>query len=209
MKCKSKCITRDILGSIIDNTTETVKGNITVEAAMVMPIVILTVFSLIYLSFLLYDRNHIQGVVDRVLHDTTLILKYNPGEGAGLDYEGIEKRGIFNLLTRNKVEEKKNLENYLREELKKGLMQYEISEITAEVGIYQISIEVKVLTQIKLPILHKLFQEFSYRRTYASSPVHNPVDTIRIAEVILDTGENIKGVEELKNALEELGVKKD
>lgn len=206
---KAGNLSGNIIGKIAGNLSGNIKGctegSITVEAAFVMPIVILTIFALIYLSFLLYDQNHIQGGVDKVLHNTCITVKHDVITNTGMvDYEKIDDRGVFYFLTRDTKQDNTNLENYLHQELEEGLFQFEISEIKAEVGAFQINVEVLARSKIKLPFFQGLFRQFTYSKTFASAPIHNPADTIRIAEVILETGSNIKGIEELKNILDSL-----
>lgn len=189
----------------IKTRTRDINGSITVEAAFVMPMIILSIFALIYLSFLLHDQNRIQGTVDQVLHNATITVKHNadPRTGA-IDYEKLIDRGVFYFLSQDTKQENANVENYLRQELEGGLFQFEIKLLKVEVEAFRINVEVVAMTKVKLPFVQKLFRRFSYSRTFASAHIHNPAETIRCSEIILETGSNIKGVEELKNMLEHI-----
>ena len=53
-----------------------IKGSITVEAAFIMPLIILVIFSIVYLSFYLHDYCKLQGTVDLALHKAIFSAKH-------------------------------------------------------------------------------------------------------------------------------------
>lgn len=191
------------------NISKEERGSITVEAAFVIPIVFLTIFALIYLAFYLHDYNKIQGVVDLVIHKAGINMKHDGDIDTGLvSYEDINKRGVLYLITGDLKAIESDISKLLEQELDKGLFISDILRTEVDVGKLVITIDVQAKTRISLPllkdVLNRLFN-IKIERTY---PVHNPTETIRSSEVILDTGSKIKGVDKLKEIIEKITKKK-
>ena len=186
------------------------KGSITVEAAFVMPIVIFTIFALIYLAFYLHDMCRIQGIVDMTLHKVGITVKHEANIVTGdISYEDISERGVFYLILGNTEEEENQIQQYLQQGLSKGLFLTKISSVYVDLGKFKLTAKVEAETKVSLPGVKYLFDPLFSRKITGEYPVHNPVESIRRAEVILDTGSKIKGMEELKEKLEGIFGKKD
>lgn len=182
-----------------------IPGSITVEAAFVMPIVILAVFALIYLAFYLHDLCRIQGNVDLALHKAGLSVKHEADIATGqVAYEDINDRGVFYLLFESSAEEEAELKELLEQELSKGLFLVKIGSIKVEADKLRIKASVKTDMDVKLPLFSHLFNSLPDKVIYGEYPVYNPAETIRIMEVILETGSEIKGVKELKEKMKKL-----
>ncbi len=182
---------------------KTCKASITVEAAFVMPIVILTIFALIYLSFYLHDLCRIQGIVDVTLHKAGLILKHESELAtAEIDYEYIKDQGIFDLLQEDSKESEQELYEYLQQKLSKGLFLAKIADIEAKVERSKLTVSVRTNTEISIPWVRKLMASYSQTVISGDYPIHDPAETIRVCEVVLDTTSQVKGVDELKNKIE-------
>jgi HD superfamily phosphohydrolase len=185
------------------STPRTCKASITVEATFVMPIVILTVFALIYLSFYLHDTCRIQGLVDKTLHKAAISLKQEADlETGAIDYERIGERGVFTQLLGDRSDAEKELRKYLQQELSKGLFLSKITGIQATVYKTKLEISVEADNVIRIPWVKKFFTSFTHTKITAEYPIHDPAETIRICEVILDTASQVKGVDELKDKIE-------
>jgi hypothetical protein len=181
------------------------KGNITVEAAFVIPIVIFTLFALIYLAFFLHDMCRIQGIVDKTIHKVGITAKHEANLVTGeISYEDISERGVFYLILGNTEEEENQIQQYLQQGLSKGLFLTKISSVYVDLGKFKLTAAVEAETKVSLPGVKYLFDPLSHRKIIAEYPVHDPVESIRRAEVILDTGSKIKGMEELKEKLEDI-----
>lgn len=187
---------------IFNNKTNT--GSITVEAAFVMPIVILTIFALIYLALYLHDICRIQAVTDMILYKGGLTVKHEANVITGeVDYENINDRGIFYSLLGSTTEEEEQIRYYFGQELSKGLFLAKIKEVNIEVDKLKLTVSVEADINVSLPGIKYLFEPFSNTVIKGEFPVHNPAETIRCTEVILETGSSIKGVDELKEKIED------
>ncbi len=180
------------------------KGSITVEAAFVMPIVVLSIFALIYLAFYLHDKSRVQGVVDLALHKAALTIKH---EGEFSDgkvlYENINARGVFYQFLGDKGKDREKVESYLSEELHKGLFIGEVKNIKVKISTIKITIAVEMQTKVNLPGMNYLLYPLTNTEISGEYFIHNPAETIRLMEVILETGSKIKGVSQLKEKLED------
>lgn len=188
------------------NRWSSAKGNITVEAAFVMPIILCAIFTLLYLTFYLHDKSKMQAMVDESLYKAGLSIKY----GADIDCEDINierfmENSIFLVITGYGEEEEKAIEKYLEDKLIKGFFLLRVSSIEVTVSRTNISIVIDAKAENMLPLLSYLLQPLTQVNINNSFSIHDPAETIRGAEVILETGDKIKGIhkllEFLKNGL--------
>ena len=204
MESKYKNISRD------RNEDQYRNASITVEAAFIMPLILFLLFALIYLSFILYDICRIQGGMDRTLHQYGLSLKHETDAVTGrIRYEEIGKRGVFYLLTDHSDLYEKRIEADITDQLTKGLLLVKIASVEATVGKFSITIAIEASYQVPVPFAHALLEPYSNILLTGSYPIHDPVETIRRCEVILDTASDIKGVDEMKEKIEKFLNKKD
>lgn len=181
------------------------KGSITVEAALIMPIIVFTIFSLIYLSFYLHDRCKIQGIIDKALHKAELTVKHDADFSTGnVYYEEINHRGIFYILFGSTSLEEDNIKKYLQEELDQGLFLAKVTDIKVSVNKFNIGISVWADSMISSKGVNSFLKPLLQIEIEEESQIHNPAELIRFSEIILDTGSKIKGVNALKEKLEKL-----
>jgi hypothetical protein len=179
------------------------KGSLTVEAALIMPIVIFIIFAVMYLSFYLHDRCRIQGIVDRTLHKAELTLKHKADFPSGeVKFEDINDRGVFYLFFDNTKNDEENIGAYLQNELKRGLFFIKINSINVTVNKFGIAISVEAKVPISFFGVTNLWKPNYLVLTNASGPIHNPAETIRLSEVVLQTGSKFKGADDLKEKIE-------
>lgn len=182
---------------------QTLQGSMTVEAAFVMPIVIFVVFALLYLSFYLHDKCRIQGIINKTLHKTSITLKHEADIDTGnLSYETIGERGVFYLLMGNNDMEASQIQQYLQQELSEGLFLTRIAEVDSEVGKTKVKLSVETETSVSLYWVKQLFSPLAHGTIKEDSGIHNPAETLRQMEVVLDSGSRMKGVSQLKDKLE-------
>lgn len=179
------------------------KGSITVEAAFLMPLVIITIFALMYLSFYLHDRCVIQGKINQVLHKAGITVKHDADIASGeVNYEAISDRGVFYLLFDDTKKDEKKVQEYLKQELARGLFLSRVTEVVVSIDKFRVLCSVEGELQISLPGFRYIRERISTIKIQGEYPVHNPTEAIRGFEVVLDTGSRIKGVDKLKDAIE-------
>ncbi len=185
--------------------TNRIGGSITVEASFVLPLVILITFALIYLSFCLHDMCKIRGVVDGTLHKAGLTYKHESSlETGDVSYEAVNSRGVFYVITGDAGQLETAMNYHILSQLSGGLLLFRISDVDSQVGTLSLSASVRTKTTITLPVFGKLFEKYLSMRITGSYPIHNPAETLRICETVLQTGSEIKGVEQLKSGLQKL-----
>lgn len=168
-----------------------------------MPIVLLAIFTILYLAFYLHDMCRVQGIVDETLHRAGLSMKNDTDlTTVGVDYESIKDRSVYGLLRGDRIEIEQKLNSYLQLRLAKGLFLFNITDSRAEVDMTKLTISVQTESRIKIPWTAQFFREYSRRVISGEYPIHDPAQTIRVCEVILDTAAKVKGVDELKNTIE-------
>ncbi len=174
------------------------KGSITVEAAFVMPVIFCVIFTLLYLAFYLHDKSKMQSTIDEALYKAGVSIKYE----ADIDCEEIKieqlmEKSIFSVITGYGEEEEIEIEEYLEDKLQKGFFLLRVSSIEVTVKSTNISIEVAAKAGNMLPLLNYLLRPITDLNLNNSFSIHDPAETIRGAEVILETGDKIKGVHKL------------
>lgn len=185
------------------------QANITVEAAFIFPVIIYLIFALFYLAFYLHDRCVIQGTTDKVLLRAVVAMKHDAEITTGaIYYERIKDQRILGVFD-NGSEEQKKIKGCLQQELVNELFLLRLSSVEVKADQYRITVIIGAVTKVKLPLFGQLFECYSYTRIEQRNPVHNPAETIRMAEVILDTGSEIKGVNELKEAVKKFLSRND
>jgi hypothetical protein len=182
-----------------------IQASFTVEAVMVMPVVLFSIVFIIYLSFYLYDYCRIQGITDLLLHKATLNLKHEADIGSGvIFYEEIGRQGVFYQSLGISDSKIHNIECRLKEKLSKGLLVTKITDVNISADIYNISACVE--GEFKIPVKGVANMLFKKRtvKVEAKRELHDPAQIVRISEVVLDLGSKIKGLNELKENLKAL-----
>lgn len=182
-----------------------IRGSFTVEATLLLPMIIFIIYSMVFLSFYLHDRSRMEGVVDEVLHKGALSAKHEADIVTGrVDYENIGNRGVFYLLTGDTERQEKELSDYLQEISEQGFFLTEITDIRVEVRKLTIKITLEGEFEVPMKGILDFFHPNRKITVEAERGIHDPAEFIRISEVVLDTGNKIKGFEELKGRIDKI-----
>jgi hypothetical protein len=142
--------------------------------------------------------------VDKVLHKAELSVKHDSNINTGeVNFDDINNRGVFYLPFGSTKKDENNCLSYVWKELEHGLLITKIRDIQVSISKYNIEISVEAVSKMSLHALAGLVKPFPIIKIKEKGPIHNPVEQIRFSEVILETGMKIKGVEALKEKLEE------
>lgn len=181
------------------------RGSFTVEAALLLPMILFILFSMVCLSFYLHDRSRMEGILDEVLHKGAITAKHEADMRTGkVEYENIGNRGVFYLLTGDTEQQEKELEDYLQEILEQGFFLTEITDIQVEVNRLTIRIALEGEFEVPMKGILEFFHPDRKITVEAERWIHDPSEFIRISEVVLDTGSRIKGFEELKGRIDKI-----
>lgn len=177
------------------------KASFTIEAVFIMPIVLFTMVFIIYLSFYLHDYCKIRGITDGVLHKASMNLKHQTDVASGrVNYDEINN-GLLDRIFGNPDSKEMEIENYISRLLSKGLIATEITDINATKGTLNLSIRVEASFKFPLKGLQWIISSDRTMLVEAKSAYHYPADSVRLSEVILDTGSKIKGFDKLKESI--------
>lgn len=181
-----------------------IKASFTIEAVFVMPILLFTIVSIIYLSFYLHDYCRLQGVTDHVLHKATLNLKHEADIKTGrVNYDEINK-GIFSKSLEGSDNKERDIETYLGQLLSKGFLASRVTDVQVSIRLQQVFIKVEGKFVSPIKGVQGIISSGKPMAIKVKATHHNPSDTVRMSEIILDTGSKIKGFDELKDKLGKL-----
>lgn len=181
-----------------------IKASFTIEAVFIMPIVLFTMVFIIYLSFYLHDYCKILGITDGALHKASMNLKHEADIASGrVNYEEINS-GLISRIFENPSSKVKEIEENINKRLSKGLIATEITDVNATKGVLNLSVRVEGSFKFPLKGLQWIISWNNTLVVEAKSAYHYPADSVRISEVILDTGTKIKGFDKIKESIGKL-----
>lgn len=181
-----------------------IKASFTIEAVFIMPIVLFTMVFIIYLSFYLHDYCRIRGITDGSLHKAAMNLKHEADIDSGrVNYDEINK-GLLSRIFENSDSKETEIENYISKLLSKGLIATRITDVHVSKKLLNISVRVEGSFKFPLRSLQWIISFDKAMVVEAKSSYHYPADSVRISEVILDTGSKIKGFDKIKESIGKL-----
>lgn len=180
------------------------KASFTIEAALIMPIVLFVIVALIYTSFYLYDWCRLRAIADIALHKAVVTIKHEADFNTGrVDYEHINDRGVFFRIAGSSRPDEDKTRNYLTKELQRGFFCTEIRDV--QVTIEKRNITVHISGEFNVPMKGIMEYVGSHKRMEVTvdSPTHDPAELLRMMDVIMETGEKIKGLNQLMNWIDQ------
>jgi hypothetical protein len=177
------------------------RASVTLEAVFMMPLVLFIMVFIIYLSFYLHDFCRIRGITDGVLHKATMNLKHEADIETGrVNYSEINKGLVSRIFEGSDIKENE-IEEYIIRLLSKGLISTSITEVNVSKKALNITIRVEGGFKFPLQRLSWIIPLDKSLVVEAEAAYHYPADSVRISEVILDTGSKIKGLDKLKESI--------
>lgn len=182
------------------------QGSYTVEAAFIMPLVILVIAALIYMAMYMHDKNRIKAVLDKTSIEGSLMIKHETDkESSSIEYQNIDNRGIFFPIMGSCREEEERIESKLKEQLNRGMFLGEIKDIAVEMSHTKIKIKVKINMDISLFRVKEFFQNSGTEIIINSTGyVYYPAEFIRKFNAIEGIADDIKGYDEIIEELQKL-----
>jgi hypothetical protein len=170
-----------------------VKGSYTVEAALLLPTILIIIISLLYLSFYLHDVSKLQGIINDTILKSKMLINNETDLNTGLiNYDIYMERGIFYSMNHDILQKEEQIYTYLQNKLKKGFFITRAIDIKVDAGLTNIGISVRV--KMEYPF-RKIQQIFDSGGTFATiqneSEVHNYTEFIRIFSVFMGVSEKV------------------
>lgn len=166
------------------------EASITVEAVFVIPIVIFTIFALIYLAFYLHDRVRTEEIVERSFNQAEpFITQRSAIGGAPWEYENLNKAGSWGYFRDSSQEQEKKIYEYLEEELSHGFFLLEPERIICKTEGFVLKIQVNMKGRISLNPVKSFLGETPEFVLERKIPLHSPEEVLRVydgLEIVMD-----------------------
>lgn len=178
-------------------------GNFTIEATFILPIVFLLVLLFIYLSFYLYDYCKITATINRALNRNDMESRHEDDiEDLDIHYGNVNQRPKFYGIGNSFDEQSAMTAKYLWEEFERGLLISIITRIEVDINQEYINVYLEYSEDFPLPNILKIFNQRNRGYTIIKRKNnHQPTKYIRVVDLIIETGDSIKGMESVKETL--------
>lgn len=181
------------------------RGSYTVEAALVFPMILFVIISLIYFAFYLHDYAKVQSIV----HEAHI-------RGKGLERDEIDintgiqsydkylDRTVFYPIDNNYKTQEIQINNYVYEKCKDKLLMAQIENINVDLGISSIKLRVNLDMNFPLKQIESFFLGSKTLVIEYEEKHHNPMDFIRAYDVAADVGKKINIINQVTSKLKEV-----
>jgi len=192
---------------------KTKKGSTTVEAALIFPVIFLSIITLIYVSIFLYEKAYVKSLADRAAERGAAIWK-NPESDMYISLVKLEhfkdNDPYWKLYDSKEKLKKKKIESYIGNSLNKySILQSRDKDAPMNTTDIEYNVEVKnyivykklsvtVKKNFKLPIGNML-SIFGIENTVviqakSEALINDPADFIRNTDFAIDMGKRIDGL---------------
>lgn len=186
----------------------TVKGSYTVEAALILPIILFIIIGLLYLGFYLHDKVKVQSVIDDTATRGRELIQFETDLETGLiDYSSHQNRSfLYPYFTDFKEKENKNkINTYLMKQLNTGLFITKVDSVAVSASSNMIHILVGGHMDIPFREVKQLFTNGGLPFTNENKiEIHHSVEFIRIFEVFSGAAEKVEFIDEILQSLQRL-----
>jgi len=177
----------------------------TVEMAIVFPLVVFVICSIIYAGLYMHDKLAIRSIVDEQMYDIDIIARHPVDIHGHVLYEHINDRGIFFRLCEDYSKENKMEHDQILSKLKKSL--YITKVETVKINMTHSCVDAKVLCGVVIPfhIVKTLLgkEKMRYEITI-SKPIFYPTEFTRIFTVFSEVAENTEIGDKVLSKLHEI-----
>lgn len=179
------------------------RGSMTVEAAILMPVVIFSIMAAMYMAMLLYHRACLQSLADGAARRAAVLWRY-PGweiDGGIPGLVDLYRQGLYWRITdTEKTDKITKLKEYAQKEAScYGILKGSglCTEVLVENHIIYKKLVVIVEESFKIPVagLFRTFGmgDFVLLRVRAEAILEEPVELIRNTDFVLDLGRELEG----------------
>jgi len=188
----------------LDNST--VRGSYTVEAALILPIILFIIIGLLYLGFYLHDMVKIQSKLDETSLKGREFIQYETDLYTGLvHYSSYRERTFLYPYFVDFSEKENTLTTYLRKQFDAGLFITKIDFTKVSVASNKISLLVQGHIEIPFQeVIQLLFPTGIDLQKESQVEIHNPVEFIRIFDVFSGALEKVKYIDEILQKLKNI-----
>lgn len=180
-------------------------GSITVEAAVVIPMVIVVILSFLYFTLYLHDRVVMSCTLDEALLRVNQAINqpsnYITGE---VHYEDLKKRSLLYSFEGDHSREELALKQYVKEQLETSFLISKLSTVEVKTGYSKrcVTAVAEVMFQ-PIPMFHFLTGHGVITQTI-EIPTHHPSDFTRMWDNILDVAGGMKYYDKIVEVLQKI-----
>lgn len=172
--------------SLQDTVKGKEKGMLTVEAAILVPIIFFLIMAMFYIALYYLDEAKVYGSCDEAME----FASQSVGRSKDLTVGSFSmaKRNNGSLYQINYTRERKELEQLIQEKLKGRLLLLSLRKVKVSINEYQIQLQIKLQGKTDIwQYLHLGTVTYSYRRRVEMG---NYSDWLRKAVIIKEIKEN-------------------
>lgn len=184
----------------------TVKGSYTVEAALILPIILFIIIGLLYLGFYLHDKVKIQSIIDDTTTRGRELIQFETDLETGLiDYSNYRNRPFLYPYFADFKEKENKINTYLMKQLSTGLFITKVDSISLSASSKTIHILVNGHMDIPFRQVKQLFTNGGLSFSNENKiEIHHSVEFIRIFEVFSGVAEKVEFIDEILQNLQKL-----
>lgn len=156
------------------------KGSITVEAVLLVPVVVMVMIALMFSSFYLHDRVVCQTVLEKHAQRQERIRKHPVDvEKGSVQYDKLTDSVILGDIIVTK-EEKEALSGRIQEELTKRLWIGTVQNVSCEISGISVKANAVITTRLPMKGLMNYLGGLKEKVTFTvKAPIHNPEELVR------------------------------
>ncbi len=182
-----------------------VRGSYTIEAALIFPLVLFIIISLIYLGFYLHDCGKVQAILDECqVKGKGLVTREVDLYSNLQSYSNYLDRGILYPIDNNFKYKESQISNYIYKTTRDKLFISNVSNVEAQVSLYKIELKVGLNFKFPFAILETFFAGSKETIIQTSGRIHNPTNFIRGFQVSHDLVKKVDLVNEVTNKLKKI-----
>lgn len=176
------------------------KGSITVEAVFVVPIIIVVLISLIYMSFYMHDVCVIKSISDEILWDLTHVKE--SGLGAHRSKEDKQEYDTLFWLSWSETDEKA-IEHIVESSISQKLFLFSYESCVINANFKSIESKIIARKNNRLPFIQVFIPSIQVTIT-SYSALHQPVMNVRVGKELYAFIEDNPTVEAIKKIIVKL-----
>lgn len=181
------------------------QASITVEAAFLIPIIIVAIMALIYLTFYLHDRVRLEEVVEKALgQGNFLMAQRSQAEGKACNYAYLNEPGNWGYLRSSYETDGQEIKNYISENLNQGFFLLEEEDVFCKADGFSIVVKVKMKASISLNPVKNFWKETPEFVLERSVSIHKPEEILRAYDGLQMVIDSTSGFLFVKNYIENL-----
>ena len=188
-------------------------GSFTVEASLIMPLIIFIIITLIYFAFYLHDQACLQAIANQVAEKGTESLLYNEvdiDEGS-IVYNSINERAIYWRFTDNCNSKTNNIISYGESESKDRFFNVRSKDVVMDLAVnsnlLNKCVQVNMQAPFKTPLkfVNELLNNGKSLNIKVSSKanMNDSVEFIRNIDLINQKGDEIECIKNVKSKYDE------